>query len=156
MLAPDDTASSYYWLGQIYRLRGETEKSRLWLDSARIYIGSLHERGFLKGGWVPPPLGPVLAGLGRPDEAVAAAREEVSTLSLSVDALLGANRLRGLALTYAMVGEHEAAIELLDTLLSIPSDITIPALRHDPFWDPLRDHPRFQALIEKYEKEHGT
>jgi len=28
------------------------------------------------------------------------------------------------------------------------------ALRHHPDWDPLRDHPRFQALIEKYENKH--
>ena len=28
---------------------------------------------------------------------------------------------------------------------------TVPLLRFDPVWDPLRDQPRFQALLAKYE-----
>jgi hypothetical protein len=27
---------------------------------------------------------------------------------------------------------------------------TAPALRLDPRWDPIRDHPRFQALLVEY------
>ncbi len=27
----------------------------------------------------------------------------------------------------------------------------VPMLRIDPVWNPLRDHPRFQALLAKYE-----
>ncbi len=45
----------------------------------------------------------------------------------------------------------EAAIDQVEVLLSIPSNISVVALRHDPFWDPLRNHPRFQALLAKYE-----
>jgi serine/threonine-protein kinase len=50
-----------------------------------------------------------------------------------------------------MVGEYDAAIDQLDVLLSIPSLISVPLLRVDPTWDPLRDHPRFLALLDKYE-----
>jgi serine/threonine-protein kinase len=50
-----------------------------------------------------------------------------------------------------MVGEYDAAIGQLELLLSIPSEISIPLLRVDPLWDPLRDHPRFQELLERYE-----
>ncbi len=52
---------------------------------------------------------------------------------------------------YVMVGESDAAIDQLELLLSLPGEISTPLLRLDPTWDPLRDHPRFQALLEKYE-----
>ena len=49
--------------------------------------------------------------------------------------------------TYAAVGELEAAIDRLEYLVTIPNlFVSIPLLRLDPIWDPLRDHPRFQAL----------
>ncbi|MCK4606454.1 MAG: protein kinase [candidate division Zixibacteria bacterium] len=153
---PTDTASYYNAIGQVYQLLGKNEKSRIWLDSARVYIRSLHDRGFLKIGWLPPGLGPVLARLGRHEEAIKAAREEAATISLSVDALVGTNCLTNLARTYAIIGQYDAAIDIIDTLLSVPADISVQVLRHHPDWDPLRDHPRFQALIAKYEKEHGT
>ena len=50
-----------------------------------------------------------------------------------------------------MVGEYDAAIEQLEYLLSIPSTVSVPLLRIDPTWDRLRDHPRFQALLAKYD-----
>jgi len=36
--------------------------------------------------------------------------------------------------------------------MAIPCNLISGAsLRLNPHWDPLRDHPRFQALLEKYE-----
>jgi hypothetical protein len=48
-------------------------------------------------------------------------------------------------------GDYDAAIDELDYLLSIPSSVSVPQLQLHPMWDPLRDHPRFQALLAKYE-----
>jgi hypothetical protein len=50
------------------------------------------------------------------------------------------------------VDEPDAAIDQLEYLLSIPSTLNVGFLREHPFWDPLRDHPRFQALLEKYDQ----
>ena len=36
---------------------------------------------------------------------------------------------------------------------SIPCEFSVGLLRLDPVWDPLRYHPRFQALLEKYHTE---
>jgi serine/threonine-protein kinase len=52
---------------------------------------------------------------------------------------------------YTVVGEYEEAINQLEYLMSIESGdiVSIPVLRLDPMWDPLRQHPRFQRLLEE-------
>ena len=55
-----------------------------------------------------------------------------------------------LAEIYAWVGEYDEAFRLLDHLLDTPNGMTVPLLKLDPVWDPLRKGPRFQALIDKY------
>ena len=51
---------------------------------------------------------------------------------------------------YAMVGENDASLDEIENVLSIPGDFSVQLLRLDPRWDSLRDHPRFQSLLEKY------
>jgi TolB-like protein len=62
-------------------------------------------------------------------------------------------RCRVLARVYAHFGEHDEAINLLEQMLPAPSYLTVHILEVDPIWDPLRDHPRFQALLEQYGSE---
>jgi serine/threonine-protein kinase len=69
----------------------------------------------------------------------------------SRDAILAGSQRETAAQVYALVGEQELAIEQLDELLSRPSDVSVSLLRLDPIWDPLRDNPRFQALLARYE-----
>ncbi len=71
---------------------------------------------------------------------------------MSKEAYQGAYRVEDLARIYAMVGEYDAAIDQLERLLALPSITAVPMLRIDPVWEPLREHPRFQALLAKYEK----
>jgi hypothetical protein len=52
-----------------------------------------------------------------------------------------------LARIYTMVGEYDAAIDQLEALLAVPSPMSVPMLRIDPTWNPLRGHPWFQALL---------
>jgi len=62
-----------------------------------------------------------------------------------------------LAETCLIVGEHERAIELVDQVLATPG-WDRPShhwYRLDPLWDPVRNNPRFQALLEKYGQEAG-
>jgi tetratricopeptide (TPR) repeat protein len=61
------------------------------------------------------------------------------------------------AAIYAILGEPDSAIALLDELLAMPYDypITVSLLRLESRWNPLHDHPRFQALLEKYETDRG-
>ena len=49
-----------------------------------------------------------------------------------------------------MVGEYDAAFDLLDKLLAMPSGVLLNFLKLDPVWAPLWNLPRFRELVEKY------
>jgi len=70
---------------------------------------------------------------------------------MSKEAWRGAYRLEDLARIYTIVGEYDAAIDQLELLLAVPSPMSVPTLRIDPTWNPLRGHSRFQALLEEGE-----
>jgi serine/threonine-protein kinase len=98
-------------------------------------------------------LGIVNAGLGCKEDAVREAELAVVQLPISMDAMFGLNPLVYLAQVYVMVGKYDAALDKLEFLLSprAPKYITAPILRLDPIYDPLRNNPRFQALLAKGE-----
>lgn len=92
----------------------------------------------------------LLALLGEKDAAIAEAKRATEILPESVDAFEGPNMTQTLAEVYALVGEQEKAIDLLDGLLSRPSSMTVAILKVVPIWDPLRNNPRFIELLKKY------
>jgi TolB-like protein/Flp pilus assembly protein TadD len=96
-------------------------------------------------------LGQILAGLGQKEAAIAEGKRAVELRPESRDAFDGPDVTAALAQIYAWTGERDQAFSLLDHLLATPSGITVPILKLDPVWDPLRKDPRFQALIDKYE-----
>ena len=55
-----------------------------------------------------------------------------------------------LAHIYTILGEDDLALDQIEHLLTNPSWITPAFLEMDPRWAPLRDVPRYQALIEKH------
>jgi TolB-like protein/Flp pilus assembly protein TadD len=97
-------------------------------------------------------LGLILAGLGQKDAAIAEGKRAVELLPESQDAFDGPEVTAELAQIYAWTGEHDQAFGLLDHLLVVPNGITVPGVKLDPIWDPLRKDPRFQALIDKYSR----
>jgi TolB-like protein/Tfp pilus assembly protein PilF len=95
-------------------------------------------------------LAKVLAYLGEKDAALAEARRATELVPESKDALGGPEIAVGVAEVHALLGDNDRAIEILDGLLSRPSAVTVQGLRVNPIWDPLRNDPRFQALLDKY------
>src|SRR5256886_1259887 len=95
-------------------------------------------------------LAKVLAHLGEKDAALAEAQRATELLPESKDAFGGPEIAAGVAEVYAILGENDRAIEILDGLLSRPSGVTVQGLKVNPIWDPLRNDPRFQALLAKY------
>ena len=94
--------------------------------------------------------GMILAALDRKQEAIAEGKRAVELQPESRDAFDGPRNTAALAQIYALSGESDEALRLIDHLLEIPAGLTIPMLKLDPVWDPLRKDPRFQQLIDKY------
>ena len=96
------------------------------------------------------------AGLGRKEEAIHFAKLAVELCPVTRDALDGPDYIGYLAGVYAKLGEYNLAIDQLEYLASVTPSFSAARTRITPAYKPLRGLPRFEALMEKYEKEHGT
>ena len=135
--------------GRLYLYQGDKTKAQAAFERARPVAEQLvRDAPGDPGRHV--QLGAVLAGLGLKEEAVNEGRKAVESVPESQDAFEGPQATAALAEIYAWVGEYDEAFRLLDHLLKVPNGLTVPTLKLDPVWDPLRKDPRFQALIDKY------
>ncbi len=98
-------------------------------------------------------LAKVIAYLGEKDAALAEAQRATELLPESKDAFGGPEIAAGVAEVHVILGDNGRAIEILDGLLSRPSAVTVQGLKINPIWDPLRNDPRFQALLNKHGAE---
>jgi len=92
------------------------------------------------------------AALGRKEEALREGRRAAELFPVTKDAVTGAEILRNLAITQAWAGEKDLAFTQLDQLLRIYCPVSYGQLRLHPWWDPLRDDPRFEKLVEESKK----
>ena len=100
----------------------------------------------------------VAAGMDNREAAVNAARKALALAPIESDAYYGTDSMLRLAQVYAHFGEADQAVPLIRKLLDVPGTgetITPALLRLDPIWDPLRNDPRFQALLKDYPAEGG-
>lgn len=91
----------------------------------------------------------VFAGLGRRVEALREARRALEILPRDRDALGGPHLLFNLASVYARLGEADAAVEVLEDLLSAPSRYAPKMLETHFRLRFIRDDPGFRALMDR-------
>jgi serine/threonine-protein kinase len=142
----EDTTWAYLTLAEMNFQLGQKERAHeYWNNVQDLLEPHYDEESSYK---VKLRLGLAYAGLGRIEEAVRMTRDALADFPLSWDALEGTFVLEMAALTFVRAGEYEEATDQLELLLSVPSLTSRALFRIDPAWDPLRDNPRFQKLVE--------
>jgi hypothetical protein len=51
-----------------------------------------------------------------------------------------------------LTGDYDSAVDILNQLLTVPSIVSAPELRVDPFWQPLAGNPKFEKLLASQPK----
>jgi tetratricopeptide (TPR) repeat protein len=130
-------------------LKGDQHQARIYSDSAQIILErELNERP--DDHRVHTSLGLVYAALGRKDDAIREGRLGVELSPVSKDMVNGLEKIWSLADIYILAGEYDLALDEIEYLLSTPSSFSVPYLQLHPIYDPLRNLPRYQKLLEKY------
>ncbi len=134
----------------LLRVSGEdpTEERRVWGVQARLLSGSPMETLGTELE-VRSMMALMLARAERPDEAVAELNRAREIADIVVFKSIELNVEPRWAMTLMELGEHEQALDMLEDMLSRPSGISANLLRVQPEWDPIREHPRFQALLDE-------
>jgi hypothetical protein len=138
--------TSAYLTAKVYSYYANADQARLYYDSLANWLTAslqLNPEGTdVRRAW----LVQAYAGSGQNEVAL----QEAAAVSEWVEGLpLGSREMSAslLADAYLMLGEEDAAVEHLR--IALDQRVLTPAiLRLDPFWDPLRDHPGFQELLE--------
>jgi tetratricopeptide (TPR) repeat protein len=86
---------------------------------------------------------------GQRDSAALSARRALELAPMTDDAFAWHNAAHRAAGTFVRIGDYDTAIDQLEQLLGGPSWISVPVLRTDPLWAPLRGHPRFERLLAR-------
>ncbi|MBA2431093.1 MAG: tetratricopeptide repeat protein [Chthoniobacterales bacterium] len=149
-LPPQHRATLRQWIGSFRSLAGDAEGAKKEYLEAKPELETLR-REQPKNIFVAGALALTEAGLGDKEAALAEAQRGMSALPPSEDPVFGPLAEETAAVVEAQVGEHERAIERIERLLRTPYGafpLSVAKLRMDPIWDPLRSHPRFQAVVE--------
>ncbi len=138
-----------FWEAQLYDLMDRPEQADNAYEEALVFLKNelrvqpddfrLHSA-----------LGLAYAGLGRKAEAIAAWERSVELFPLSGDAYIAGSRIAERAQIDTMVGDFDAALNRIEHLLSTPTSFSVKRLELDPTWDPLRNHPRYQQMIDEF------
>jgi TolB-like protein/Flp pilus assembly protein TadD/tRNA A-37 threonylcarbamoyl transferase component Bud32 len=133
--------------GLVARLRGDEPAARAAFASARRELEQiLRDQPDYAAALC--AIGVVDAALGNKEDAIRESHRAIELIPVSKNAIDGARLIQYLAVIYAWTGNKDAAIERLTEAVKLPgSHVTYGDLRLNPFWDPLRGDPRFEAII---------
>lgn len=97
-------------------------------------------------------LGKVYARIDKPEQAITEGKKATELIPIEKNVFEGFFFVLDLAEIYAWTGRHEEALDTLEFIHSNSAEVAgldKGWLKFAPTWDPLRDHPRFQKLLEE-------
>jgi tetratricopeptide (TPR) repeat protein len=160
VLAKPDPALGYvngelrFWLGWAQEVAGDSAAAQESWRQARSELEPFLKEQPDNWGLI-GDLALVNMGLGDKAAALALAERGMAAMPIEKDTIFGPAPLEILARVAARLGEPDRAIAALEKRLSIPGTgplagglpLTPALLRLDPMFDPLRNDPRFQKLV---------
>ena len=132
---------------QVYDYWGKVDLAKRYYDEARTIL-ERQVKEYPNDPACRSMLGIAYAGLGRSEEAIREARLGMELVLKAEDSQSYFSAARDLAYVYTKVGEFDAAIDQIKYMLTFRALFSIPLLQLDPAWDPLREHPQVQRLLE--------
>ena len=140
-------ADSLWWMMWIYRAMGQGGRSQ---GAGRAYLSlMLNDRQSIKNYIHYRSLAQAAAGVGDSALATQWADTSVKMMNPTIDAVLGPINLSGAAWVYLITGDVERGLDLLEESQAHPNNHTLYDIQYIPFYDVVRDHPRFIALMER-------
>lgn len=135
--------------GIMYRLGGMPQQARDRFEAARAHLEKQIES--TPDDWrLQIALGEALVALDCPAEGIETACRGMKMSSGAIDEPFA--RIEATMRVFLPAKDYERAITELETYLSNPGLWTIEGLLPDPRLDPVRDDPRFAALVEKFKR----
>lgn len=92
-------------------------------------------------------LGSAYAGAGRTEDALRAGQQLLTMAPVEQNPWDNADYLWYMAEIYVLAGMYDEAISQVEIAIEYPTTISRAWIKAEPFWEPLRDDPRFQALL---------
>jgi serine/threonine protein kinase/cytochrome c-type biogenesis protein CcmH/NrfG len=153
---PGASPKSFYQ-AQTALARGDVELARTLFEKVRPALES-NVRDHPAAARHHAALGILYGYMGRKEDAIRESRRAVELCPESTDAVEGVQRAYELALVYALTGETDQAVTLIERLLRTPGastrtrfydgGITQAELRLRWQWDKLRGDPRFKKMLD--------
>jgi Flp pilus assembly protein TadD len=143
-----------WYEGLAARMRGDKKGAQAAFAAARLEVEKAVSADASDGRAL-SLLAMIDAGLGRQEQAVQEAEHACDLVTFENSGPSAPIVRCNLAVVYAWNGQLDLAISALDPLVNRPAGTNLPAqptygdFRWNPLWDPLRNDPRFEALVQR-------